>query len=64
MHHVWCLDPKNTKDFFERIQDYQAKIYPVASDWPFGKLSSESSSVTLQDMEPDLGSLTVPEVST
>ena len=23
--HVWFLDPVNTKDFFERFQDYQAK---------------------------------------
>ena len=26
MHHVWCLDPKNMKDFFVRGWDYQAKI--------------------------------------
>ena len=25
VHHVWCLDPKNTKDFFERIWEYQVK---------------------------------------
>ena len=25
VHHVWCLDPENTKDFFERVWDYQAK---------------------------------------
>ena len=25
VHHVWCLDPENTKDFFERIWEYQVK---------------------------------------
>ena len=25
VHHVWCLDPVNTKDFVARIQDYQAR---------------------------------------
>ena len=25
VHHVWCLDQENTKDFFERVWDYQAK---------------------------------------
>ena len=25
VHHVWCLDPKNTKDFFEKVWDYQVK---------------------------------------
>ena len=25
VHHVWCLDPKNTEDFFERVWDYQLK---------------------------------------
>ena len=25
VHHVWCLDPENMKDFFERVWDYQAK---------------------------------------
>ena len=27
VHHVWqwCLDLENTKDFFERVWDYQAK---------------------------------------
>ena len=24
VHHVRCMDPVNTKDFFERIQDYPA----------------------------------------
>ena len=23
VHHVWCLDPENTKDFFEKVWDYQ-----------------------------------------
>ena len=26
VHHVWCLDPENTEDFFERTWDYQAKL--------------------------------------
>ena len=26
VHYVWCLDPENTKNFFERIWEYQAKI--------------------------------------
>ena len=25
VHHVWCLDPENTKDFFEKVWDYQVK---------------------------------------
>ena len=25
VQHVWCLDPENMKDFFERVWDYQAK---------------------------------------
>ena len=25
VHHVWCLDQENTKDFFEMVWDYQAK---------------------------------------
>ena len=25
VNHVWCLDPVNIRDFFEKIQDYQAK---------------------------------------
>ena len=31
VHCVCWLDPVNTKDFFERIQDYQAKIFPVTN---------------------------------
>ena len=30
MHHIWCLDLENTKDFFERVWDYQAKKYEIA----------------------------------
>ena len=25
VHHVWCRDRENMKDFFERVWDYQAK---------------------------------------
>ena len=25
VHHVWCLDPENMKDFFEKVWDYQVK---------------------------------------
>ena len=25
VHHVWCLDQENMKNFFERVWDYQAK---------------------------------------
>ena len=26
VHHVWCLDQENMKDFFEKVWDYQVKI--------------------------------------
>jgi len=31
VHHVWCQDPENTKDFFERIWEYQVKKYYIAN---------------------------------
>ena len=30
VHHVWCLDLGNMKEFFERVRDYQAKKYNIA----------------------------------
>ena len=32
VHHVWCLDPENMKDFLERVWDYQAK-HAVTTLW-------------------------------
>ena len=31
VHHVWCLNPENMKDFFERVWDYQAKNYDIVT---------------------------------
>ena len=67
VHHVWCLDQDNhdTKEFFERIQDNQAKTSPIqvtnvvtswcANDLPLRKWSGKSSSVDLWDMKPNVG---------
>ena len=66
VYHVWCLelalDQENydTKEFLERIQDYQAKKHPplptwCANDRPLRKWSGESSSVDLWDMKPNVG---------
>ena len=31
VHHVWCLNPENMKDFFEGVWDYQAKNYDIVT---------------------------------
>ena len=51
VHHVWCLDPENTKDFFERVWDYQAKKYEIAI---FGCINSCSITRILQENDVPL----------